>query len=308
MTAVPSITPLGAIGAVALASVFLSMMAVAMGAEPTRDLWRKIPIRPIVAALFIAMVAVPAAAIVLASVVGLQGDQLLGLLLMGISPGAPLAIRRSRQAGADADFALVVQIGVALLAIPAVPGWIVVLNGLYGREADLSVAVLAKQVLIAQGLPLACGFAFRHIAPERARRLVRPLLLASGALILAVTVAIVALLWRELIALPVSTLLASAALTGAALLLAYVLCGPSTPRRMSAGVICALRNPGIALLLASANGVPASAKVVVIAHVLVTACLLGPYLKILQRREHARIGAGRDGLSAVGADADGPAT
>ena len=288
MTDMLSILPLDAVGAVALVSIFLAMMAAAIGVEPARVMAEGVPARPLAAALFIAIVAVPVAAILLADIFGLESGQLVGLLLMGISPGAPLALRKAGQAGGDAEFSVVLQVGVAVLAIGAVPVWIGILQSLYGRQAGLSVVLLAKQVFLAQMLPLACGFALRYFAPGRARSFVKPMLMTSGILLLVVAVLILLSLWRALLGLPLAAIAASASLTAIALLLAFFACGPSPTRRMSAGTICALRNPGIALLIASANGLPASSKVMIVAHVLVTAILLGLYLKAIGRSDAYR--------------------
>ena len=114
------------------------------------------------------------------------------------------------------------------------------------------------------------------------------MLVASSVLMATVGALILILLWRPLAGLPLLAFVASAGLTIIALGLAYAACGPSPSRRMSAGTICALRNPGVALLIASANGLPPGAKVMVIAHVLVTAVLLTLYLGALKRSEGYR--------------------
>lgn len=287
-----SILPLDLVGAVALASVFLAMTATAIGVEPTRILAQGVPARPMAAALVIALVVVPVAALALADAFALESGQLVGLLLMGISPGAPLALRKAGQAGGDAVFSVVLQVGVAVLAIGAVPVWIAILQAIYGREAGLSVLLLAKQVFLAQFLPLAFGLALRHFAPARALSFVKPMLITSSMLLLMIAVLVLLSMWRALLGLPLTAIAASACLTSVALLLAYAASGPSTIRRLSAGAICALRNPGIALLIASANGLPASSKVMIVAHVFVTAILLALYLNVIGR------GAGDDGDTA----------
>ncbi len=295
MTGMLSILPLDVVGAVALVSVFLAMSAAAISVEPARVLAEGVPMRATLAALLVAVAAVPLAALVLARGFGLESGQLVGLLLMGISPGAPLALRKSRQSGGNAEFSVVLQVAVAVLAIGAVPLWIAVLQWLYGRQAGLSVLLLAKQVMLAQFLPLACGLALRHFAPKVAVKLVRPMLVTSGVLILVLGILIVLAMWRDLVGLPLAAVAASIGLTAVALLLAHAGCGPSPSMRMSAGAICALRNPGIALLIASANGLPASSKVMVVAHVLITAIMLGLYLNAMKRSEDYRREVARKG-------------
>ena len=55
--------------------------------------------------------------------------------------------------------------------------------------------------------------------------------------------------------------------------------GHDPETRTSSAIVCSLRNPGIALLVASANGLPASAKIMVVCHVITTAIVLGHYAK-----------------------------
>jgi predicted Na+-dependent transporter len=98
-----SVLPLDVVGAIALVCVFATMTALGIGAQPARLLARGFPVRQLAAALAIALVLVPLAAIVLARSFHMQSGALVGLVLMGISPGAPMALRKSRQSGADAD-------------------------------------------------------------------------------------------------------------------------------------------------------------------------------------------------------------
>ncbi len=286
-----SFLPLDLLGALSLACVFSSMLALGTGIRPSPVLARGFPLRPLLAALAIALVAVPLAALVLARGFGLQSGELVGLLLMGISPGAPMALRKSRQAGGDHDFSLVLQVGVAVLSIAAVPLWIMVLGALYAREAGLSVAVLAKQVGMAQLLPLACGTLLARLAPGVAQRVARPLLVASGVLLALLGLVILAAFWSQLADLPWIAVAASVVLTTVALGLAYAACGPSLEMRRSAGIACAMRNPGIALLIGSANGLPQGARVTVVGHVLVTAIGVALYVTLLRTRKADPVGA-----------------
>jgi predicted Na+-dependent transporter len=182
----------------------------------------------------------------------------------------------------------VFQVAVAILAIVAVPLCIFVLKQVYGRDADISVLVLAKQVFLAQILPLACGLGLRRLAPDRARLMIRALLAVGGVLMLAIALVLLVKLWPQMLALPAAAWVASAALTTIVLIFAGLSCGPSPARRMSAGVICALRNPGIALLIASAKGVPPGAQIMIITNVFITAALPGGFLAWLRRSEAYR--------------------
>lgn len=283
MDAVLSLFPLDALGAAALVCVLLAMTALGAGIRPARLLGAGLDLSPIAVALGIALVAIPAAAWFLAETFGLRAGALVGLLLMGISPGAPLALRRSRDSGGDAEFALVLQVAVAVLAIVAVPVWIMILGAVYGREAGISLALLARQVFVAQILPLACGALLAHFAPEVARRVAGPMLRLSGLLLAVVALLILAHVWRPMIAIPLQGLGASVALALVGIGLAHLACGPDPARRTTSVIVCSLRNPGIAFLVASANGLPEGSKVMIMAHALVTAVALAVYVAAIRR-------------------------
>ena len=68
------------------------------------------------------------------------------------------------------------------------------------------------------------------------------------------------LLWQFgplLPALGAAPIAASALLAASAIGLGHWVGGPDEDTRITSAIVCALRNPGIALLVASANGMPA---------------------------------------------------
>ncbi len=283
MQTVMSILPLDVVGFFALVCVFMAMTGLGAGMNPARlnlsraDRWR------VGAAVTIALVAVPIVTLLLAKALDLRSAALVGILLVGISPGAPLALRKSRESGGEAGFATVLQVTVALLSIVAVPAWIIILGALYGKDAGISVVILAKQVFIAQILPLACGIALVVKTPAFAKRIASPLLRASGILMLVLVLLIVSQVWRALLVVPAHAVIASVCITAAAIAMGHWACGPARETRTAGAVICALRNPGIALLVASANDLPAGSKIIILAHVLITAILLVAYLAAVKR-------------------------
>ncbi len=73
---------------------------------------------------------------------------------MAISPGAPVALRRSLDSGGHSSFAPTLQIAVAVLAVVSMPLFIGALNEYYGAAAVSEPLQLARQVFVAQLLPL----------------------------------------------------------------------------------------------------------------------------------------------------------
>jgi predicted Na+-dependent transporter len=93
------------ISAFAVATVFVVMFSVGLDMNP-RDFVRAWG-RPalMLKALFAVLVAGPVMALVTARILQLPRAAEVGMMVMAIAPGAPVALRRSLAAGADRDFA-----------------------------------------------------------------------------------------------------------------------------------------------------------------------------------------------------------
>ena len=75
---------------------------------------------------------------------GLSLPEQVGVVLMVIAPGAPLALRRALESGGDAGFAPTLQIAVAVLAVPAVLLWVIVGNWVLGTHGFVDAAGVAR--------------------------------------------------------------------------------------------------------------------------------------------------------------------
>jgi bile acid:Na+ symporter, BASS family len=268
----------------ALASVFAAMFALGVGLQPQRRSQEMPKFSLIARCLAIALVAVPAIAIGAATLLGLERGSLAGLLLIGISPGAPLALRRSHDSGGRASFSMVLQVMVAVLAVFAVPAWVLILDSLYDVHAGIGMADLARQVFLAQLLPLSLGAACAISFPSLAATLTTPLLRLSGLMLLGIVVLVLWKVGPKLPSLGVAPFMASALLASSAIGLGHLVGGPAPDTRTTSAIICSLRNPGIALLVASTNLLPETTSMVVLVHVLVTTVFIVAYLAFRRAR------------------------
>src|SRR5512137_986352 len=116
---------------VAAATVFAVMFDLGLGIV-SRE-FRSILTHPglLLRGLFAVLVAVPALALVLVRLFDLPRGVELGIVLMAISPGAPVALRRSLDAGGHRMFAPTLQILVATLAVVSMPLSIAALDLFY---------------------------------------------------------------------------------------------------------------------------------------------------------------------------------
>lgn len=214
---------------------------------------------------------------------GLSGEARHAIALMAACPSAPLILRKAGKVGGDVFLAGLLQVIAALLAIVTVPLLAPLGERLFGVVGwDVRPLQVALQVAKVQLAPLLLGLVLRSSFPAMIQRLQGPLeRLANGLLVLLVGAVLsrtAPLLWafslNNLAALPLMALLVLISLA-----LGFALTG-EPDQRISAALVISMRNPGLALLLAStyAPAMPA-VKLWILLYVLVTVILWLPVLR-----------------------------
>ena len=173
------------------------------------------------------LVIVPAIGFATTITFGLALPEQVGVVLMAIAPGAPLALRRALASGADEGFAPTLQIAVAILAVPAVPLWVVVGNWILGTHGFIDAAAVARQVILAQLLPLAMGTIVKRVAPVRGARIGIALGRAAAILLLAALVSILVNVRYSILLTHFWPIVGVAIITISALVVGHLLGGPS---------------------------------------------------------------------------------
>lgn len=229
------------------------------------------------------LVIVPMIGITASFAFGLSLPEKVGITLMVIAPGAPLALRRALGSGADAGFAPTLQIAVALLAVPVTPLWVMAGNSILGTHGIADVMAVAKQVFLAQLLPLALGAVVKRSAPIWGVW-IGTTLGRAGALLLIVAIIsqLVDLHYVILSARPLPVAVAVFT-TGAALLVGHLLGGPSLEVRHSVAIAGALRNVGLALLIATTNHAPPAVQVVIVSYAITAIIIVSAYIPLRTR-------------------------
>ena len=273
--------------AVVAVTVFTVMFSVgaSIAAGELRWIWQRPG--PMVRGLFAVLVAVPAVAIVVTDVLDLPRAAAIGVVLMSISPGAPVALRRSLAAGGHQAFAPSLQISVAALAIVSMPLSIAALNHVYAGRASVEPWDVARQVFVVQLLPLGLGMGLRALNAPLATRL-EPRLARIGTVLLVVTLALVLIdVWEVTVNAGLRVLTAIVLVTGGALAVGHLLGGPEPATRTAVAITSAARNPGLALLVATANNAPPPVTAAVLAYLVVSVFAIVPYV-FWRRRAGAR--------------------
>jgi BASS family bile acid:Na+ symporter len=228
--------------------------------------------------LFSVLVAVPVVALAITRVLDLPRLVEVGIVLMSISPGAPVALRRSLGAGGHQAFAPSLQISSVMLAVVSMPLSIAALNQLYAASADISPWHVTRQVFVAQLLPLGLGMMLRHYrAPIAAK--IEPRLRRIASVLLVATVVLVSInLWGVMATTRAHVLAAIVLTTIAALATGHLLGGPEPAMRTAVAITSAARNPGLALLVATQSQAPPAVVATILAYLVVSVITIGPYV------------------------------
>lgn len=207
-----------------------------------------------------------------------------GMALMAACPSAPLILRKAGKSGGSVAEAGLLQVAAAVLAIVSVPLLARLGERVFAVEGwDVLPRQVALQVGEVQLLPLLAGLLLRQRFPAAMARVQLPLdRLANGLLALLV----LAVLGKTLpLLVPFGLANASAVLLMAvmvllSLALGALAAGAGRERRITAAAVTSMRNPGLALLLAStyAPQLP-GVKLAILLYLLVTVLVSAPLLR-----------------------------
>jgi BASS family bile acid:Na+ symporter len=230
------------------------------------------------------LILVPLLALALVSLVDLPRGARVGIMLMAISPGAPVALRRSLDAGAHGAFAPSLQLVVVTLAVVTLPGSIAVLDWIYAGHASVAPWQVARQVFFAQILPLGIGIGMRAGFPTFAQRLEPRLARLANLLLLALALIVIVDVWELVFSAGIAPLACAVILTFAALGIGHALGRPEPSTRPAMAFCCAMRNPGLALLVANVNHAAPGVTAMILAYLLGSAVVVAAYLAWYRRR------------------------
>ncbi len=269
-----------------VATVFTVMFGLGLGIVPGQII-RWTAQRPglMARALFSVLMAVPALALLVTRALDLPRAAQIGIVLMSIAPGAPVALRRSLGAGGHQAFAPSLQICVVMLAVLSMPLSIALLNHVYAGQASVAPSQIARQVFIAQVLPLGLGMALRHVHAGMAQRLEQRLGRIGTFMLAAVVVLILIDVWEVTIDAGWRGTAAVVLTTAGALAVGHLLGGPEPATRTAVAITSAARNPGLALLVAALNRAPPEIQATVLAYLIISVLTIVPYVAWRRRAD-----------------------
>ncbi len=157
------------IGLFATLTVFAVMFAIGLmlGREQVAAaLERRVVLAAVV---FAVVVPVPVVAVLALQAFAVKGPVAVGIVLMAISPGAPVALRRALDAGGNREFAPALHLAIVMLAVVTIPASVAILDWIFAADFTVTPFHIGRQVFFAQLLPMALGAALRAVRP-RSRR------------------------------------------------------------------------------------------------------------------------------------------
>jgi len=277
------LVPFRWVGLLATVTVFVVMLSLGLmiGREQIQAAMQRRNV--LAAAVFAVIVPVPAVAVLWVKGFGLVGPVAAGIVLMAISPGAPIALRRALEAGGHRGVAPALHLAIVMLAVVTVPASVAILDWIFAADFAVTPFHIGRQVFFSQLLPLALGAALRAFGPALAARL-EPLLarvgsvllLVLGAFLLADSPAIIADVgWAPTIA--------GVGMTVCSLAIGWTFAWRDAEVRPAAAVAAAMRNPGLALVIATVNHAPAGVTSAVIGYTLGLAVTIVAFLQWRKR-------------------------
>jgi bile acid:Na+ symporter, BASS family len=272
------------IGLFATVTVFAVMFALGLmlGREQiAAALERRVVLAAVV---FAVVVPVPALAVLAAKAIALKGPIAAGIVLMAISPGAPVALRRALDAGGNREFAPALHLAIVLLAVVTVPASVAILDWIFAVEFTVTPFHIGRQVFFAQLLPLALGATLRAILPAIAAKLEGPLGRVGNFLLLAVGIMVLVDMPPIIAAVGWTPTIAGVAMTAGALAVGAAFAWRDAGVRPAAAVAAAMRNPGLALVIATVNRAPPDVTATVIGYALGLAVTMAAFLRWSRRR------------------------
>ena len=272
------------IGLFATATVFAVMFALGLmlGREQiAAALQRRVVLAAVV---FAVVVPVPALAVLAVKLFALKGPIAAGIVLMSISPGAPVALRRALDAGGNREFAPALHLAIVTLAVVTVPASVAILDWIFAVDFTVTPFHIGRQVFFAQLLPLALGAALRAVRPATAAKLEGPLGRVGNLLLLALGIMVLVDMPPIIAAVGWVPSIAGVAMTACALAVGAAFAWRDPAVRPAAAIAAAMRNPGLALVIATVNHTPPAVTAAVIGYALGLGITIIAFLQSCKRR------------------------
>jgi BASS family bile acid:Na+ symporter len=229
------------------------------------------------------LVIVPMVGIAASFLFGLDLAEKVGVALIVMAPGAPLALRRALGSGADVGFATTLQVVASLLAVVVLPLWVIISNVVLGTHGTADAVSVTKQVFLAGSVNEKSGARARSEDRHHARTCWRCPVDRGGSKYHGGRA-----LFHPRDAPPADRCCGSC--HDAALFIGHLVGGPRPELRHSIAIVGAMRNVGLALLVATINRTPPDVAVIILSYGITAILIVTAYIlwwsKVLQESRY----------------------
>jgi BASS family bile acid:Na+ symporter len=233
-------------------------------------------------AMLAMFVLVPAFVLLLTSMFPLDRPLRAALLALAVSPMPPIILQQEIEAGGDADYSIGLQILGTGFSILVVPVMAIAVEAVFGVAGSFDPFAMSRILLTSVALPLGAGLLLGRLLPGWRT----PIALWAGrignAALLIAAVAVLFVIWPDILRLIGGGVLWVTGLTIAfALFVGHMLGGPDPGNRGALAVACAARHPAVAIALSTgvfpdeAPAIVAVVELFLIANVVITI----PYMR-----------------------------
>jgi BASS family bile acid:Na+ symporter len=275
-----------------LITASILLLVFALGARATftdatslfRDLFQ--PPRLLLRALVAMYIVVPAAAAGMGLAFDLATPVRVALLAIAIAPIPPILPGKQLKVGGSSEHVFGLLVAVSVSSIVLVPVMVEVLGDIFGRDSSFTPQQVATLIGITILAPLAAGLLLRWLVPGWAQPVATWASRLGTLMLVAGVIAVLVASWPAMSSLiaggaPIAMLVLSLIAIGAG----HWLGGPDPSDRSVLAIASAMRHPGVAIAVGTAN-VPEEPQLTaaILLYVLVAVILTSLYVAIAKRR------------------------
>jgi len=251
------------------ASMMLVVFTIGLRARPADLAFAIRRPRLLLRGIFAVNIVVPAVAVALCLLFPVDRATAAGLIIMAVSPLAPLVPGKMFKAGADEEFVVGTYVALVLASLVMVPLAVALVAAMFGRHVTLPISTIASFVGISILTPLIVGV----------------LTIVAYVVLIPIVVLIIGASASKIGALLGDGTLAVIILTVlSALAAGYWLGGPKAQHRLALGQAAATRHPGIAALIIKRNFDDPRVMLAVVLFLLVSVVVTLVYQAVLLKR------------------------
>ncbi len=268
------IIPLWLVNILSFITVFSVMAAIGTTIAPSVSIQHLRSPALLIRGLINVLVIVPIVGFAATFAFGLSLPEQVGVVLMVIAPGAPLALRRAlefwrrRRIRTNATNRCGYSCGAGCTPMGD------------RRQLDIGfvdAAAVARQVFLAQLLPVASGVIVRRVTPVRGAQIGRALGRAGAVLLIVALLSVLVNVRYSILLTHFWPIASAAVITIVALVAGHLLGNPSPEIRHAIAIAGAMRNVGLALLVATANQTPPMVEVIIISYAITALIIVSVY-------------------------------